>query len=47
MLKDSVHGVWLSIRGSSVIHLYDHDRYTCKLLLDIKTNDFLNVSFIH
>lgn len=42
MLNSSSHGVWLSIRGSSIIHLYDKTKFNCKLLFDIRTNQKLN-----
>ena len=48
MLKLSPHGVWLSIRGSSILYLYDKINFGCKLMFDIKNNEIvtdLRVSF--
>jgi hypothetical protein len=36
MLKSSKYGIWCSIRGSNIIHLFDKKTFTCKLLMDIK-----------
>lgn len=42
MLNSSEYGVWLSIRGSPIIHLYDKKTYACRLMLNIRTNEYLN-----
>lgn len=42
-VNSSEHGVWLSIRGSSVVHLYDKRTYACKLLFDSRNNQYLNI----
>ena len=39
MLKLSPYGVWLSMRGSSIIYLYDEINFNCKFIFDIKTNE--------
>lgn len=38
--SDSVQGVWLSIRGSSVIQLWDPQTLTCKLLYDVRDDRY-------
>jgi hypothetical protein len=43
MLNSSEYGVWLSIRGSPIIHLYDKATFDCKLLLDVRTNKHLDL----
>jgi hypothetical protein len=40
-LKTSEHGVWLSVRGSSIIQLYDDKDFSCKLIIDVTTNHSL------
>jgi hypothetical protein len=42
MLRSSDFGVWLSIRGSSIIHLYDKTSCLCKLLFNVRTNDMIS-----
>ncbi|XP_064458637.1 TBC1 domain family member 2A-like [Ornithodoros turicata] len=37
---DFVQGVWLSIRGSSVIQLWDPHALTCKLLYDVRDDRY-------
>lgn len=43
MLNSSEYGVWLSIRGSSILHLYDKSSYSCKLMYNIRTSEYLNI----
>ncbi|CAF1007561.1 unnamed protein product [Brachionus calyciflorus] len=43
MLKHTKNGVLLSIKGSSIIHLYDYNTYKCKLLFDVKLNLRLSI----
>jgi hypothetical protein len=43
-LKSSEHGVWISTKSSSVIHLYDKKTYTCKLSVDARTNLTCNMN---
>lgn len=37
MVKYSEQGVWLSIRGSSIVHLYDANLHTLKFLFNART----------
>ena len=32
------NGVWISVKGSSMLELWDHQQLTCKMLYDIKEN---------
>ncbi len=32
------NGVWISVKGSSVIELWDYQQLNCKMLYDIKEN---------
>jgi hypothetical protein len=43
MIKVSDHGVWLSIRGSTLIHLYDRISFKCKLVFNMKSNQILSI----
>ncbi|XP_015922464.2 uncharacterized protein [Parasteatoda tepidariorum] len=40
MLVSDDRGVWLTIRGSSVLQLWDPHTLTCKLLFDVKDNKY-------
>lgn len=42
MLSSGIHGVWLSVRGSSIVHLFDRNTFKRKFLLDVRTNQKLN-----
>lgn len=44
MLKTSSFGVWLSIRGSSIVHLYDNCTFKCKFMFDIRTNEIQSLN---
>lgn len=43
MLKRSKYGVFLSIKDSSILHLYDESTHRCKLLFDLSLNIKLNI----
>lgn len=43
MLRQSKFGVLLSIKDSSIIHLYDAQTFECKLLFDLRLNIKLNI----
>lgn len=43
MLRKSKFGVFLSIKDSSIIHLYDVQTLECKLLFDLRLNIKLNI----
>lgn len=47
MLNSSEYGVWLSIRGSSILHLYDKSNYSCKLMYNIRTSEYLNIEKVN
>ncbi len=38
MLAWSPHGVWTSIKGSSVLELWDVEQFTSKVLFDVRFN---------
>jgi hypothetical protein len=44
MMKSSSHGVWLTIRGSPVLHLYDSNDLSCKLLINPFINKYYDIS---
>ncbi|RNA17006.1 tbc1 domain family member 2 (prostate antigen recognized and indentified by serex) (paris-1), partial [Brachionus plicatilis] len=43
MLKKCKYGVFLSIKDSSILHLYDVQTHSCKLLFDLRYNIKLNI----
>lgn len=40
MLISDDRGVWLTIRGSSILQLWDAHTLTCRLLFDVKDNKY-------
>ncbi|XP_035230628.1 uncharacterized protein LOC118202571, partial [Stegodyphus dumicola] len=40
MLVSDDRGVWLTIRGSSILQLWDPNTLTCRLLFDVKDNKY-------
>ena len=44
MLKSSDIGVWCSIRGSTIIQLYDKKTHHCKLAVDVFKNEVLDLN---
>ena len=44
MLKSSDIGVWVSIRGATIIQLYDKKTHQCKLVVDVQKNEILNLN---
>lgn len=44
MLKSSDIGVWCSIRGSTIIQLYDKKTHYCKLAVDVFKNEVLDLN---
>jgi hypothetical protein len=47
MLKSSEHGVWLSVRGSSIIHLYDKTTRACKMLFNVRSNEMVSLEKVN
>ncbi len=44
MLRSSDIGVWVSIRGATIIQLYDKKTHQCKLVVDVQKNEILNLN---
>ncbi|CAH1785700.1 unnamed protein product [Owenia fusiformis] len=42
-LAHAPYGVWISVKGSSVIELWDQKLLTCKLLYDVRENKYPNL----
>ncbi|KAH9507622.1 hypothetical protein Btru_051637 [Bulinus truncatus] len=42
-LVPGLPGVWISVRGSSVLELWDSENITCKMLYDTRTGKFPNL----
>lgn len=40
-LKEGIHGVWVAVKGSSIIELWDERTLTCKLLYDVKEHRYV------
>ena len=43
MLVSSTYGIWMSVKGSSTIFLYDDVTYECKLAFDTFLNELKNL----
>lgn len=39
-MKSSEHGIWITVKGSSSIELWDPVSMTCKMKYDIKTGQY-------
>ena len=44
MLKSSELGVWCSIRGSTIVQLYDKKTHKCKLIVDLYKNEIHDIN---